>query len=77
MMTAIRLMMVLGVVVGLMACGGATDQPAAPAPTDEASATKPTPVFEDDFEAGETEGWAGDEAAEDEVPAPDVPEAQE
>ncbi len=60
-----RLMMAVALVAFLGGCGG-TPQEDAAAP-DTAQVAEPTPVFQDDFESGETEGWTeGEEAQADE-----------
>jgi len=56
-----HLMMAVLLVVFLVGCGGAPQEE--PVAVEEAQVVEPTPVFEDDFEAGEAEGWTeGDEA---------------
>ena len=55
------LLMVVALAAGLVACGGAPQEDAA-AP-EKAQVVEPTPVFQDDFEGGQAEGWTeGDEA---------------
>lgn len=72
-MKTLRLMMMGLALVGLLtACGGAPKEEAAPA--EEAQVVEPTPVFEDDFESGEAEGWAEDKAPEGEEVLSDAEE---
>ena len=62
-MKTLRLMMMGFALVGLMtACGGAPQGEAVA--VEEATVAEPTPVFEDDFESGESESWAEDEKAQ-------------
>ncbi len=65
-----HLMMAVALVAFLGGCGGAPQEDAA-AP-ENAQVAEPTPVFQDDFESGQAEGWIeADEAqAEDSEEAP-------
>lgn len=60
-MKFVQLMMAAVAVAFLVGCGGAApEKQVAP---EKAEVVEPTPVFEDDFEAGQVEGWTeGDEA---------------
>ena len=55
------ILMVVALVAVLAACGGAPQEDAAV--SEKAQVAEPTPVFQDDFEGGQAEGWTeGDEA---------------
>ena len=55
------ILMVVALAAGLVACGGTPQEDAAV--PENAQVVEPTPVFQDDFEAGQAEGWTeGDEA---------------
>ena len=72
-MSSLRLMMMVVTVVVLAACGGAPQEN--PAAVEKAQVAEPTPVFIDDFESGETEGWTeGREAQAEPESAEDAPE---
>ncbi len=68
-----HLLMVVALAAVLAACGGAPKEDAAV--PEKAQVVEPTPVFEDDFEAGQAEGWIeGDEAQVEDEATEETPE---